>query len=77
MKVDKIYECDIIPKEMSEDLDLSELDKIERNISIHVFMAYLLGLTSEETHKVNDKCKQAKRFPTLLTHTPTQILLLE
>ena len=68
MNVANIYECDIIPMEIAEDLDLSELDKIERNISIHVFIAYLLGLSSEETHKVIDKYKQAKLFPTPLTH---------
>ena len=58
-------------------MDLNELYKIERNISIHVFIAYLLGFSSEETHKVIDKCKQAKRFPTLLTHPPTQTLVRE
>ena len=77
MNVANIYKCDIIPMEMAQDLDLNELDKIERNISIHVFIAYLLGLSSEETHKVIDKYKKAKRFPTLLTHPPTQILVRE
>ena len=75
MNVANINECNMIPMEMSDDLDLNEIDKIERNMYILVFIAYVLGLSSEETHKVIDKYKQAKRFPNLLTHPPTQILV--
>ena len=54
MNVANIYECDMIPVEMAEELDLNELNKAERNISVHVFFAYLLGLSSEQTYKVID-----------------------
>ena len=63
----KLYKCAIIPTEKLEFLDLSDLEREDRSIMTHLFIAQVLGLDSSAMRSVLDRHKKTKRFPFLFT----------
>ena len=72
----KFYKCASIPTENLEFLELSDLEKEDRIIMTHLFIAKVLGLDSSGMHSVLDRQKKTKLFPSLFT-PPTSSTLDE
>ena len=70
----EVYKCASIPTEQLEFLDQIDLEKEDRSIMTHLFIAQVLGLESSGMHSVLDRDKKTKRFPSLFTlPTPSNL----
>ena len=70
----KLYKCASIPTEKLEFLDLTDLEKEDRSIMTHMFIAQVPGLDSSAMRSVLDRHKKTKRFPSLFSPpTPSNL----